>query len=200
MARGPRFTEEQLKQLGRVQNEKGDYVPVSSLVAKGKVEKLLPLIDRMAVAQLQIDYANRKIRNAVNNLPPNPNAKIKGAVKVEVDGVKFDSKLEAYMHKLLTGAGIRFVLQKKYVLQDKFRYNGEAIREIGIVVDFELIDHNIIIDTKGFQLRDGMIKYKLLKWHLANMPGEHPKIEMPSTKEECDLLLNRILFDNHNGV
>lgn len=197
MARGPRFTEEQLKQLGRVQNEKGDYVPVSSLVAKGKVEKLPGI-------QLPPDYVHFKNIHTVdkegNIKPVIENAKIKGAVKVEVDGVKFDSKLEAYMHKLLTGAGIRFVFQKKYVLQDKFRYNGEAVRAITWTVDFELIDHNIIVDTKGYANDRIPMKLSMLKWILVQMPGEHPKIEMPSTKKECDLLLNRILFDNHNGV
>lgn len=122
------------------------------------------------------------------------NAKIKGAKKTEVDGITFASKLESYMYSLLRGAGIRFAFQKEYVLQEKFRYNGEAVREIKIIVDFELIDYNMIIDSKGWQLADGKIKYKLLKFHLSRMPGEHPRIEMPATKEECDVLLNRILY------
>ncbi len=126
-----------------------------------------------------------------------PNAKVKNAVKSEVNGVKFDSNLEKYMYGLLKGAGITFDFQVVYVLQEKFRYNGEAVRAITLTVDFVLHSRNMIIDTKGYANDIAPLKYKMLKnYFVEGRYGESwlPVIELPSTKKECDLLLNRILY------
>lgn len=50
-----------------------------------------------------------------------------GSKKTEIDGIKFDSRLEGFMYTQLRDAGIRFELQKKYELQSKFKYNSESI-------------------------------------------------------------------------
>lgn len=129
------------------------------------------------------------------------NAKVKNATKVQADGLTFDSKLEYFMYGLLRDAGIDFSFQLKYVLQDKFRYNGGAIREISLTVDFILPDHNTIIDTKGMQTQQGAIRWKLLKkwlnenWRTFDPNRVLPKIEMPKNQEECRLLLNRLVFE-----
>ncbi|RHV92597.1 DUF1064 domain-containing protein [Odoribacter sp. OF09-27XD] len=49
--------------------------------------------------------------------------------KTEIDGIEFDSKLEGFMYTQLRDTGIRFELQKKYELQEKFKYNSESIRQ-----------------------------------------------------------------------
>ena len=123
------------------------------------------------------------------------NKRVKGATKVEIDGINFDSKTEAFMYSLLKGARIDFAFQKEYIIQERFRYKGEAIRAIKIVVDFELPAYNMIIDTKGYQLADGALKYKMFKRYLSDLPGDPPEIVMPKNKEECQLLLNRLLYD-----
>ena len=84
---------------------------------------------------------------------------------IKVDGLKFDSKLEMYCFNMLKQFGIDFEFQVKIVLVDKFRYNGKAIREITLIVDFILENKGIkyYVDTKGFATDKSTIKYKLLK-------------------------------------
>lgn len=208
MGNNLRWTPEQLRKKGLVQNEKGDYIPVKSLVNNGKVEKLPNLIDRAIgerdeieklvdsvsmglygadlIPSLQLD----KVFNAMK-----PNSKVKNATKIEEAGVKFDSKLEKYMYDLLRGAQIDFEFQKVYVLQEKFRYRDGAVRAITLTVDFWLPTRNMIIDTKGFQTQQGAMRWKMLKSYLKNIEDRQPEIILPSTKKECDLLLNRLLYD-----
>lgn len=95
-----------------------------------------------------------------------------GNKKLEVDGVKFDSKLELYCHDLLTKLKFDFEFQKKIILIDGFRYNKKAIRPITLTVDF-VVKHNDIdyyIDIKGFATDVSKIKYKMLRYQLKDNP------------------------------
>lgn len=170
MSKSTRWSPEDLKKKGLVENN-GVYVPVKSLVATGKVEKIEPgvLIQK--------------------------GGKMKAAIKTEIDGIVFDSRLEGHMYTLLRGSGLSFDRQVEYLLQPDFKYNGETIRSIKIVVDFYINGRHIIIDTKGFMFRDGSIKYKMLKWFFLQRGEVCPTIEMPKDKKECQLLLNRLLYD-----
>lgn len=201
-----RWTPEQLRQNGLVQNEKGDYVKVSSLVNKGKVEKLPNLIDRAIggipnVTPEQAEIIAKQLKESQEriaktyNLVQASNQKVKNATKIEVDGVKFDSKLEKYMYDLLKGAQIDFEFQKVFVLQPKFKYRTENVRAIFKVVDFYLESRSIIIDTKGFSNDVSPMKHKMLKFALMNDYVIQPDIIMPKDKQECNLLLNRLLYD-----
>ena len=96
-----------------------------------------------------------------------------GNKKVEVDGITFDSALEAryYKHlKLLKEQGIvkDFELQPKFVLLDKFKKNGKTYRAITYNADFkvEYADGRVeVIDVKGmvtqqFELRRKLFEYR----------------------------------------
>lgn len=72
---------------------------------------------------------------------PKGNSKIKNATRNERNGVVFASKVERFMYDLLTMHGIDFEFQKRYVLQEGFRYNGEAIRPVTYTTDFWLPGH-----------------------------------------------------------
>ncbi|MFQ8806189.1 MAG: DUF1064 domain-containing protein [Alistipes indistinctus] len=111
----------------------------------------------------------KSFRHAVT--PPG-NRKIRNARKIERDGVKFDSRLEMYMYDLLTMAGIRFEFQKRYCVQEGFRYRGAAIRPVTYTVDFFLPEHDTVIDTKGYRTQQGDLRIKMLKRLLSG--GEFP--------------------------
>lgn len=188
---GVTYTVAQLQKLKRVEVD-GLYVHIDKVTPKGKVSKLPNLLER---ASLQ-------------SVPDNSltgNKKVKNATKIIVDGVKFDSQLEYYMYKLLRGAGIDFEFQKVYELQHKFKYGTVTIRAITLTVDFWIAGKYIIIDTKGFQTQQGAIRWKMLKWHFFNHPKNNdwiekeppivPVIYMPKNKKECDLLLNRLIYE-----
>lgn len=88
--------------------------------------------------------------------------------KTIIDGFEFDSKLEARHYcelKLLLKAKVisELTLQKVFLLQDKFKYNGKTERAITYVADFYYIkdgkEH--VIDCKGFLTDVYKIKRKL---------------------------------------
>jgi len=95
-----------------------------------------------------------------------------GNKKLEIDGVKFDSKLELVCYDLLKKFQFEFEFQKKIILIDGFRYNKKAIRPITLTVDF-VVKHNDIdyyIDIKGFATDVSKIKYKMLRYQLKDNP------------------------------
>lgn len=174
------YTQEQLKKLKLVEVD-GVYVNIDKVTNHKKVDKIVP--------------------GSSFGLNVTPNAKVKNAVKSGVNGVKFDSNLEKTMYNLLKGAGVDFDFQVKYVLQERFSYNNEAVRAISLTVDFLLGSKNMIIDTKGLQTQQGAIRWKMLKkwlienWRTFDPYRVLPTIELPSNKKECELLLNRILYE-----
>ncbi|MEF9922957.1 MAG: DUF1064 domain-containing protein [Muribaculaceae bacterium] len=107
-----------------------------------------------------------------------------GSKKTEIDGIKFDSKLESFMYTLLRDKKIKFELQKKYELQEKFKYNSESIRAITYTVDFYLYDYDICIDTKGIATQQGLMRIKMLKRYFFDN-GMSTKILLPKNQKEC---------------
>lgn len=107
-------------------------------------------------------------------------------VKVEIDGIKFDSKFEAefYFGELqwLQAAGeiTKIERQKAYLLQPAFKYHGKTIRAIHYVADFVVTykDGRVeVIDTKGVQTKEYLLKKKLLlyKYPKINFREPHQK-------------------------
>lgn len=118
----------------------------------------------------------------------NPKYKSK---KTEIDGIKFDSRLEGFMYSQLRDAGIRFELQKKYELQSKFKYNFESIRAITYTVDFYLPDYDICIDTKGIATQQGLMRIKMLKRYFYDH-RLNTKILLPKDQKECIALVGEL--------
>lgn len=93
-----------------------------------------------------------------------------GAVKTEVNGVKFASKAEAERYKTLLEAQARGIisgleLQPRFTLLDKFECRGEKIRAIEYVADFRyaLPGREVVEDVKGMILPEFKLKLKLWK-------------------------------------
>jgi hypothetical protein len=122
------------------------------------------------------------------------NKKVRGATKTVVDGIKFDSKLEAHMYGLLKLYKIGFRLKETIVVQQAFEYNGEKVRDITMKPDFTIpLEKGIIVcDTKGYSNDVWPLKEKLLKRYL-NMKYCKSFVLTPSTKEECQSAIAFIL-------
>ena len=109
--------------------------------------------------------------------------RVAGATKTyTINGIKCDSKLEAYMYDLLVRYNIKFVFQKKFVLQDTFRYKTGVIRAITWTVDFVFEDLNIVMDTKGFATDVAKIKMKMFK----KIYGDKYDLQIVKNKKEAD--------------
>lgn len=190
---GVTYTAEQIKKMGLIMVD-GKFVKASSQVEKGKVEKLPPM--RSGVEHMG---GYKKGMYKKETTEPSENRKVKNATKTIVDNITFHSKLESYFYGLLKGAGLTFEMQKEYELQPKFEYKGEKIRAIKSYVDFFLPTKNMIVDCKGYANDIAPMKFKMLKFclHLEETHGfEIPglTIEMPATKKDCDMLLNKLLY------
>lgn len=90
------------------------------------------------------------------------------ARKTAVDGITFDSKKEARRYselKLMEKAGeiYNLELQPRFLLQDKFRYKGEAFRKVEYIADFRYTDKigaTIVEDVKGYKTETYNLKKK----------------------------------------
>ena len=122
-------------------------------------------------------------RGSKNILQPKKKNKYNNK-KVIVDGIKFDSKMEAkyyYLLKLLQEAGEvkAFELQPKFTLQEGFKKNGKRYQPITYTADFrvEYADgHTEIVDVKGVETQVFKIKKKMFEYH-------YPDLELKIVKE-----------------
>jgi len=108
-----------------------------------------------------------------------PNAKPTnkhGNKKVEINGIKFDSKMEGKRYrelKLLERAGhiTEIELQPEYLLQEGFRYDGKAYRSIKYTPDFRYKkDGDIVVEeVKGFADTSYKIRKRLFLFQNPNV-------------------------------
>jgi len=88
------------------------------------------------------------------------------AKKTIVDGISFGSKLEANCYQVVRDSGLDYELQKAFVLQQNFEYEGKKIQPIKYVCDSFILKKDIyVIDAKGmllpaFNLKAKMFLYK----------------------------------------
>lgn len=123
-----------------------------------------------------------------------------GNKKKTVDGVKFDSQLEAYCYNMLNVFKIDFEFQKTIVLIEKFRFEGKGIRETTAIVDFVINNsgETIYLDTKGFATEVSKIKYKMLKYKLKDQENNRV-VWLHSKKEVTDFINNLKTNQNVNN-
>jgi hypothetical protein len=119
-----------------------------------------------------------------------------GNKKVVTSDNKFDSKLEKYLFDKLTLLKIPIEFQVKYVLIPKFKFNGENIREMAMIIDFKIEVNGLVIwaDTKGFETTDSKLKYKMLRWFEKEKPNVRV-IWLHNETEVNEFLIN--ITDNY---
>lgn len=100
------------------------------------------------------------------------------ARKTVVDGITFDSKLEAQRYselKLLemTGEIEGLTLQPEYVLIPSFKKNGKTYRKTVYRADFRYVDRatgkEIVEDVKGYRTPEYRLKKKLFEWRFPGL-------------------------------
>lgn len=96
------------------------------------------------------------------------------------------------MHDLLKMHKIPFEFQKRYVLQEGFKYNGESVRPITYTADFWLPTFDMLIDTKGYRTQQGDLRIKMLK-HLFANNGINTRIALPQDNDEIAALVRQLL-------
>lgn len=96
-----------------------------------------------------------------------------------VDGIEFDSNIEAKYYKeyilpgMETGEIVRYELQPRYLLQEAFKHDNKLYRKIEYVADF-LIEYKngeeLIVDIKGMATETAKLKKK---WFLKLYPEKN---------------------------
>jgi hypothetical protein len=98
--------------------------------------------------------------------------------KTIINGIKFDSKLEAKRYqelKLLERANEieSLELQPEFELIPSFKKNGKTIRRTIYKGDFSYIDKRtgkrIIEDTKGYKTKDYILKKKMFEYKFPEL-------------------------------
>ena len=115
-----------------------------------------------------INWSEEEYKDLLKTKKKKKKSKYK-AVKTEINGIKFDSKKEARRYKELKilekADEIKSLeLQPRFLLQEKFKYNGKTIRKIEYVADFRYIDKEgktIVEDVKGMKTEVYKIKKKI---------------------------------------
>lgn len=120
------------------------------------------------------------------------NKKIQNATKVEVNGIKFRSKLEAYTYKRLLESGFEVKYEEEtFVLQQPFEYNGEKIRKIEYTPDFT--NDDFILECKGFGNDLWPMKCKMFKRVLSETNDKRKFFVVKNQKEvnECIIKIQK---------
>lgn len=94
-----------------------------------------------------------------------------GNKKTVIDGIKFDSKLEAEYYQLLkfkkaSGQIQDFKLQPSFLLQEAFKVDGKTYRKIEYKADFAVLMNDgseMIVDTKGVLTSEFKLKAKIYR-------------------------------------
>lgn len=98
--------------------------------------------------------------------------------KVVVNGIKFDSQLEANHYKTLlllerAGAIKDLKLQVAFELQPSFNKNSKHYREINYIADFVYYDttknKTIVEDTKGYKTQIYKLKKKMFEYRFPDL-------------------------------
>ena len=100
-----------------------------------------------------------------------------GNVKVVVDNIKFDSKMESNYYLYLKEQKSKnlikdFELQPAFVLQPSFKKNNKAYRKIEYKADFKIIhndDSISIIDIKGMETTEFKLKKKIFEYKYKDL-------------------------------
>lgn len=100
-----------------------------------------------------------------------------GNIKVNVDGFKFDSKVECNYYldlKLMVEAGVveSFDLQPKFEILPKYKRGTKTIRATHYIADFKVVytdGHVEIIDVKGMATDTAKLKRKMFEFKYPDL-------------------------------
>lgn len=127
--------------------------------------------------------------------------------KTIIDGITFQSGLEAYAYKKLKEAGILFQYEvRQFVLiegftptsasweskRGKFVAKAEKVRPITYKPDFTCPELHWVIEVKGRANELFPMRWKLFKRHLK-ITGQTPELFLPHDRKEIDIAVQWIM-------
>jgi len=99
-----------------------------------------------------------------------------GAKRTVIDGIQFDSKMEAEYYRQLmllqrAGAITDLELQPRFTLLDSFTKNGKKVQGIVYRADFKYKEDGktVVVDVKGMRTKKFNIKKKLFDYRYPDL-------------------------------
>ncbi len=143
---------------------------------------------------------NKRLRSGTVRNPGPNRGRVRNAKRLEVDGIKFKSLLEAFCYSKLKESGLKFEYeQHKYVLMEGFYYpeesfedNGKTgfndkqaykVRDITYTPDFTDPQGRWVIECKGYANERFPMKWKMFK-ELLLRNGNPPKLYVPRNQNQ----------------
>ncbi len=118
------------------------------------------------------------------------NKKVKNATKIEIDGIKFRSKLEAYTYKKLKEVKLYAEYEsQKFELLPAFTFQDTKVRAITYTPDF--VGKDFIIECKGFPNDAYPLKKKLFEYYLVTHNIDY-KYYVVHNQKEVDQLIESL--------
>jgi hypothetical protein len=113
------------------------------------------------------------------------NKKVRNATAYTYNAIRFKSKLEVYMYKLLEELKVGFEYEgTTYTIVPAFNYQHAKIRPITYTPDFVIDSLNVVIETKGHPNETFPIKMKLFRKHLVDTKNIQT-IFIPRNQKQC---------------
>jgi len=114
------------------------------------------------------------------------------AVRVEIDWIKFRSKLESICYIYLKENFNIIEYEPAFILQWKFEYEWKKYREIKYKSDFllQMKGYKLIIEIKGFETPEWKLKKKMFLNKMAIFEKEYDcKLKFIVAKSRKDMIL-----------
>ena len=114
------------------------------------------------------------------------------AVRVEIDWIKFRSKLESICYIYLKENFNIIEYEPAFILQWKFEYEWKKYREIKYKSDFllQMKEYKLIIEIKGFETPEWKLKKKMFLNKMAIFEKEYDcKLKFIVAKSRKDMIL-----------
>ena len=147
---------------------------------------------------------------------PKKQTKIRNATPLEVDGIKFRSKLEVYCYRALVEAGIEYEYEAhRFNLVDKFEYTNDSvelvkkkglktygvasnsIRAITYTPDFVNTQDRWIIECKGYPNDTFSLKWKIFKSYIVSNNLQYD-LYVPRNRKHIDETIKLIKSKNES--
>jgi hypothetical protein len=116
--------------------------------------------------------------------------KVHNATPIEIDGIKFKSKLEGYTYESLKKANIIAEYEPThFTLIPAFIYNNEKIRKMTYLPDF--IGNNFIIECKGMITDSFPLRWKIFKFML-HLTNKNYELYLVRNHKQVDQMIEKI--------
>jgi hypothetical protein len=122
------------------------------------------------------------------------NIKVRNATPIELDGIKFKSKLEAYCYLKLKENNIEAVYEEnKFIILPSFSYKDKKIHEMTYTPDF--VGKKFIIECKGNMNDAFPLRWKIFKYYLFKNKLEYD-LYLPRSMTQVDKVISEIIAKN----